>query len=369
MWRRPEPEWPANSVFHLLSSRAEQSDTAKSNNPAKHQRDMLRIRLVGRSTLKIVIFGAGVQGTVFAVRLALAGHHVTLVARPARATELRQRGAAIQDAGTSRICTRVLPVLEKLPPEFPADICLVTVRREQIDAVLPVLVEAIAIPRVVFLGNHAYHSDNLISVLGRSRTVLAFPGIAGYCDGAIVRYLDIPQQHTVVEQCAQDVASLFRGAGFRVDRVRDMEAWLQRHAVFITAMAGALYGNDCDARLLARNAEAVCRLIVGVRGGWAAQDRHGIGGAPLALRTILCRVPLRLSAIYWSRLLASPRGDLYFARHALHAPAEMHSLADAVRSALCENEAPKLKSLLASIDGWQGNSRSTCVSTTLPRAP
>ena len=109
--------------------------------------------------MRIVILGAGVQGTVFAVRLALAGHHVTLISRPARAKELHHAGATIQNAETSRIYTEVLPVLESLPPDFPADICLVTVRREQIKTVLPGLAEAIAIPRVVFLGNHAYRSD------------------------------------------------------------------------------------------------------------------------------------------------------------------------------------------------------------------
>jgi hypothetical protein len=166
----------------------------------------------------------------------------------------------------------------------------------------------------------------------------------------MIRYVDIPQQHTAVEEHAQDVVSLFRGAGFRVDKVRDMDAWLQRHAVFITAIAGALCEGDCDARLLAQNSEAVRRPIVGVREGWASQDRRGLEAAPLALRTIMCWVPLRLSAIYWSRLLASPRGDLYFARHARHAPAEMASLAHDVRSSLCENEAPELKRLLTSID-------------------
>jgi 2-dehydropantoate 2-reductase len=300
--------------------------------------------------LKIVIVGAGVQGTVFAVRLALAGHHVTLISRPGRAAELRHAGATIQNAETSRIYTKVLPVLESLPPDFLADICLVTVRREQIKNVLPGLAEAIAIPRVVFLGNYAYCSDNLLAILGRSRAVLAFPGIAGYRDAAVIRYGDISQQHTVVEERAQDVVSLFRRAGFRVDPVRNMEAWLQRHAVFITAIAGALYESDCDARLLAQNSEAVRRLIVGVREGWAAQDRKGVGAAPLALRTIMCWVPLRLSAIYWSRLLASPRGDLYFARHTRHAPAEMASLAEDVRSSLCENGGPEFKRLLASID-------------------
>jgi len=314
---------------------------------------VLRDLLAWGSTLKIVIIGAGVQGTVFAVRLALAGHHVTLVSRPARATELRHTGATILDAETSRIYTQVLPVLESLPPDFPADICLVTVRREQIKIVLPWLAEAVAIPRVVFLGNHAYCSDNLVATLGRSRTVPAFPGVAGYKDGDMIRYVDIPEQHTAVEEGAQDVVFLFRGAGFRLDEVRDMDAWLQRHAVFITAIVGTLYESECNACLLAQDSEAVRRLIVGVRQGWAAQDRKGVGAAPLALRTIMCWVPLRLSAIYWSHLLASPRGDLYFARHARHAPAEMASLADVVRSFLCENEAPELKRLLASIDAWR----------------
>jgi ketopantoate reductase len=321
---------------------------------------VLRFRQAWGSTLKIVILGAGVQGTVFAVRLALAGHQVTVVSRTARATELRHRGATIQDVETSRICTKVLPVLEKLPPDFSADICLVTVRREQIKAALPGLAEAIGIPRIVLLGNYAYCSGNLLGVLGRARTVLAFPGIAGYRDGDMIRYVDISRQHTVVEERAQDVAALFRGAGFPVDCVRDMEAWLERHAVFITAITGALYENDCDARLLAQNAEAVSRLIVGVREGWAAQDRKGVGAAPLALRTIFRWVPLRLSAIYWGRLLGSSRGDLYFARHARHAPAEMAALADAVRSSLHENYAPALKRLLASIDTWRRNFSNDC---------
>ena len=303
--------------------------------------------------MKIVILGAGVQGTVFAVRLSTVGHQVTLVTRPDRAAELGREGASIQDVATSLIRTTVLPVLEKLPPDLVADMCLVTVRRDQMELVLPDLVGAIAIPQVVLLGNHANRTDHLLTVLGRSRTVLAFPGVAGYREGAMIRYLDIPQQHTVVEERAPDVASLFREAGFRVDSVRDMDAWLQRHAVFITAIAGALYENGCDARRLAQNTETVSRFVLAVREGWAAQDRKGVGAAPLALRTIMCWVPLPLSVMYWSRLLASSRGDLYFARHLRHAPAEMASLADDVGSSLRETDAPELQTLLASINTWQ----------------
>jgi 2-dehydropantoate 2-reductase len=303
--------------------------------------------------LRIVVIGAGVQGTVFAVRLAIAGHQVTLVSRPRRAAELRQEGATILDAETSLTHTRVLPVLEKLPPDFAADMCLVTVRRDQIETILPDLVKAIAIPQVVLLGNHANRTEHLLTVLGRPRTVIAFPGVAGYREGGIIRYLDIPQQHTVVEERAPNVGSFFREAGFRVDSVRDMEAWLQRHAVFIAAIAGALYENGCDASRLAQNTNTIRRFVVAVREGWTAQDRTALGAAPLALRTMMCWVPLGLSVRYWSRLLASSRGDIYFARHTRHAPAEMASLADDVRGFLGERDAPELQTLLASINTWQ----------------
>jgi 2-dehydropantoate 2-reductase len=303
--------------------------------------------------LRIVVLGAGVQGTVFGVRLANAGHQVTLISRPERAIELRQGGATIQDLKTMRVCTKVLPILERLPPDFAADMCLVTVRREQIETVLPDLAGATSIPRVVFLTNHANGSDNLLTYPRPSRIVLAFPGIAGYREISIIRYLDIPQQHTVVEERAQDVVSLFREAGFPVDAVRDMDAWLQRHAVFITAIAGALYESDCDALHLAQNLEMIHRFIIAVREGWTAQDRKGMGPAPFALRAIMCWVPVRFSARYWSRLLASPYGEIYFARHTRYAPAEMVSLAKDVRSFLREGEAPRLQRLLGSIDAWQ----------------
>jgi hypothetical protein len=250
-----------------------------------------------------------------------------------------------------QICTRMLPVLDRLPADFAADMCLVTVRREQIESVLADLVRAPAIPQFVFLGNYANVSSKLLTILGRSRTVLAFPGIAGYRDGGIIRYSDIPQQHTAVEASAQNVVDCFRQSGFRVDRVPDMNAWLMRHTVFITAMAGALYENGCDPGRLARDRNTVHCFIRAVREGWAALDGTAVAAAPFGLRTIMCWVPLPLSAMYWSRLLTS-RGDLYFARHTRHAPAEMASLAEDVRTFLGERQAPALRRLLLAIDAW-----------------
>jgi 2-dehydropantoate 2-reductase len=305
--------------------------------------------------MNIVILGVGVQGTVFGVRLAQKGHQVTLVARPIRAEELRQVGASIQNANNFEKTTISLPVVESLSPDCSADLCLVTVRREQLQSVLPRLAAATRISRFVFLVNHANGSADLVRPLGRQRVVLAFPGIAGSLDSGVVHYIEIPQQPTVVESNAVDVAAIVRDTGLPVNMVADMDAWLRRHAVFVTAIAGALYENGCDPRLLAQNSDAVRRFICGVREGWHALDRMHVAPAPFALRTILCWVPLRFSIGYWSKLLSSPRGDLYFARHANHAPSEMAALAADVRTFAGSTEAPVLNDLLNVIDRRAGS--------------
>ena len=299
--------------------------------------------------MRIMILGAGFQGTLYGVRLARAGHDVTLIARRQRARELRQQGAVTQDALSGRIETVQLPVIERLTPELRADLCVVTIRREQISEVLPDLVAAIAVRRIVVMVNHANGSANLIEALGRARVVLAFPGAAGSVEAGVVQFVEVNEQSTAVEASAHDVVKLFRGAGFRVARVRDMDSWLRRHAVFVTAIAGAIYQAGGYAKSLAEKPECVRTFILAVREGWAALDRNGVKSAPLALRAILSWVPLPFAVGYWRRLLRSDRGELYFARHARHAPAEMAALAADVRAMLDEVPVPCLEKLYSAI--------------------
>jgi len=306
--------------------------------------------------MRIMILGAGVQGTLYGVRLARAGHDVTLIARGQRAHELQHQGAIIEDALSARVDTAHLPISYKLAPDTLADLCLVAIRREQMDDVLPHLAAASAIGRIVFMVNHANGSEQLFRALGRARVVLAFAGAAGSVEEGVDRYIEVNEQPTVIEANALDVVSLFRGAGFRVTRVRDMDAWLRRHAVFVTAIAGALYEAGGDAQSLASNKEYVRTFILAVREGWSALDRRGVKSAPLALRTIFCWVPLSSAIGYWRRLLGSARGEFYFARHARHAPTEMETLAADVRALLDDVPTPCLDRLYSAVTQAARNS-------------
>jgi 2-dehydropantoate 2-reductase len=300
--------------------------------------------------MNIIVLGAGMQGTLYGVRLASSGHSVTLIARGQRAAELRSLGAIIEHALLGKRQVMRLSVAEELDADVSADLCLITVRREQLDSVLPALRAARGVRRALFMVNHACGSDFLFDALQRERTVLGFPGVAGSVEDGVDRYVEVSEQPTVIDATAPDLAILLRNSGFRVSLVDDVDSWLRRHAVFVTAVSGALYEVGCDARRLSLDGALIRTFISAIREGWAAMDRQTYAPAPLALRAIFQWVPLPFAVMYWQRLLASPRGDYYFARHARRAAEEMAALAADVRVLVQNQATPELQRLLVAID-------------------
>jgi len=299
--------------------------------------------------MRIVVLGSGVQGTLYGVRLAAVGHAVTLIARGRRAAELRAQGAVIEHALTGQRVTMTLPVADELDPQTRADLCLVTVRREQLASALPALAAAGGLARIIIMVNHACGSQWLYDMLGRARTVLGFPGMAGGIEGGIVRYLEVAEQPTVVDTAARDVISLFRQAGFRVTAVQDVESWLRRHAIFVTAVCGAIYEAQGDTRRLAADGALLTAFVNAVREGWAALDELRIPPPSFALRAIFRWVPLPLAVRYWAHLFASPKGECYFGRHARHAAAEMAALGADVLALIPSAPMPRWRRLEAAI--------------------
>ena len=177
------------------------------------------------------------------MRLALAGHDVTVVARGSRLETLRSDGAIVTVSG-QRIPVRIA---DSIPA---CDLVIVPVKPWQVEAVLPML-KACGAP-VMFMFNEWRGVQALREAVGRERFAWGFPAIvAALRDGkleaqVVPRALERVQITTI--GALRDFrppwldgwAQAFSDAGIPTVECSDMEAWLSTHAaVMAPLMAGA----------------------------------------------------------------------------------------------------------------------------------
>ena len=311
--------------------------------------------------MKILVYGAGVIGTLYAARLQDGGNHVTVVARGQRLADIRRYGLALEDiVGRVRSTTRV-DTTEQLGPNDQYDFALITVRRDQVASVVPDFMANHGIPTLVFMLNNPTGSSDLAQVLGRDRVLLGFPGAGGTRDGQRVRYAMIAQQPTTLgELDGQRTARLrrlvetFRQCGFPTTTSSDMGGWLKAHAFFVTAVSGAIYMVGGDCHRLSEDKATVVLMVKGVREGYSAVRALGLSVEPFALRVLFTWVPLAFAIYYWRRFFASEMADYVFGRHARAASREMRELANDCRTLLGKSgvEAPALRQLYRAIDAY-----------------
>jgi 2-dehydropantoate 2-reductase len=126
--------------------------------------------------MRLLVLGAGVIGQVYAGRLSLAGHDVTVVAHGATFELLNARGIRLVTGGAMTDCA--VKVVRAAPSdEF--DGVVLAVRFDQLDTAVEALNGVLA-KQVITLGNLADQSDRAMARWGRDRTALAFPGSEGF---------------------------------------------------------------------------------------------------------------------------------------------------------------------------------------------
>jgi len=287
--------------------------------------------------MRIVVVGAGVIGSIYGARLAGAGHDVTLLARGQRLTDLRAHGLILEDASSGQRTEVSLPVLTELSRSEGCDLALVPVRSEQVASTLPMLRGMDDRPDVLFFGNTVEHQSELVAALG-GRALFGFPAAGGVRDGATVRYVLIRQQKTMLGEAGaaatdrvRRLQRMFSEAGFPAKVSANISGWMLGHTAFVVPIGFALYRFDTDPAALAAS-ESTLRLMV--RATREAFDALGDAEIPANLRWLYLRMPTAFAVRYWRRILASPRGELWFGAHSRAAPEEMHALARELHAAL-----------------------------------
>lgn len=310
--------------------------------------------------MKILIYGAGVLGSLYAARLAQAGHDVTLLARGQRLAELRAHGIVIEDAATGQRSTTAVNLVDQLAPDDAYDLVVVLMRKNQVSAILPVLAANRQTPMVLFMVNNAAGPEAYVAALGSGRVLLGFPGAGGIRVGHVVRTYVAPPgtQPTTIGELdgavtprLRQVAAVFASAGFPVAISRAMDAWLKTHVAVVSPIANALYAAGGDTYRLARTRDGLVLLIRAIREGLRVLQARKIPVTPPRFRALLS-LPEPLLVALLRRGLATERAAVALAGHANAARDEMQCLADESR-ALARTTAvptPTIDRLYASLD-------------------
>ena len=301
--------------------------------------------------IKILFFGAGVIGSVYAARLREAGFDVTVLARGQRLADIREHGIVLELFGSGRRTTTRVDVIDEMPRDEAFDLCVVPIQRTQVESALPTLAANPHIPTYMFMHNTVHGFDPLIDALGRERVVIGHANLGGERDGHVVHYM-ASQNMTLGEldgsesERLQRIAGAFRAAGFGVEFNPNMDAWKRYHMALGTPMTNAMYmAGSCNYRL-ARNREALGKFIRGMREAFDVLQKHGFPIEPKPMR-FLAAMPDFLLVLLFRIVFRMRIMDIGGARHANNAREEMVQLseellglADAV-----DKEVPTLRAL------------------------
>ena len=289
--------------------------------------------------MKILVYGAGPLGSVFAARLHEGGHDVSILARRQRLADLRTHGIVLHDTSTDQQTLNRVNVVEALAPEDAYDLVLVVMRKNNALDILPILAANHHTPNVLFLTNNAAGPGELVEALGRERVLIGFPGAAGYREGHVVYCLtgtdDEPfpvpfgEVNGRVTNRTLEVASILTSApGFEAEIRSDMDAWLKCHvALLMPSLAPALYMCGTDNYRMARTRDAVVLSFRAIREGFRVLRALDVPITPARYR-VLEWIPEPLAVQVLQRMLSDERMEVAMVGHANAARDEMKHLAD-----------------------------------------
>ena len=227
--------------------------------------------------MKILFYGAGVMGSLYAARLQDSGQDVSVLARGQRLADIREHGIVLDDMSTGSKSTTRVNVVEQLDSQDAYDLVVVMMPKNQVSKILPVLAANLNTPNVLFMFNNAGGPDEIVNALGRERVLLGFPGAGGIRKDHVIRYMVVSgrQQPTTLGELdgsstprLEQIAGVFKGAGFPVAVSSQIDAWLKTHVAEISPVANALYMAGGDSYRLARTRDAILLMVRAIREGY-----------------------------------------------------------------------------------------------------
>ncbi|MBQ1434685.1 MAG: ketopantoate reductase family protein [Clostridia bacterium] len=278
--------------------------------------------------MRILIYGAGVIGSLYAARLSEAGYDVTVFARGKRLLSLQSGGLLYKADGMTRRAD--VHVTGRLENGDRYDLILLTVRENQLYDALKELKPNVS-PTIVTMVNTLKSYGEWDKVCGEGRILPAFPGAGGGFEGDVLDAAFTPrivQPTTVGRRGGKEktLAAALKGARIPFQIVDDMHAWQICHLAMVVPIADAYY-EALDPENAGRDRALMKKTALRIKKNLRDTAKKGVKLSPAKMNAFVM-LPAPLVAFVPGRVFQSRFGEVFMYRHSMKAPDEMRRLHD-----------------------------------------
>ena len=239
-----------------------------------------------KKSYKLLIYGTGAIGSIYAVKLSSAGHDVYVYARGNRLLSLKNKGLLYFE--NSMVKSASVKVLDKLNPADIFDYIFVPVRYEQIETALAELACNNS-PNIVTMANNPKGYAAWENTVGKGRLIPAFAGAGGKIENDVLHFAITPKiiQSTTFGEIDGTVtkrllalAEIFKSCRLPYSISKNMDAWQKSHIALVVPLTNAIYFDGGDNYTTAKNKEAIRLMGVALKRCFNDLKENGIPITP-----------------------------------------------------------------------------------------
>ena len=280
--------------------------------------------------MRILIYGAGVIGSLYAVIFSNAGYDVSIYARGPRLEKLRSKGLLYLE--NKNIKKARVKLCSKLSDTDIYDFIFLTVRNDQLKKALTELGTNKS-KCIVTMVNNLFEYQELEKIAGMGRILPAFPGAGGSITDDILyasltpRFIQLTtfgEITGVKTKRSKYLAKIFKKSKIPYKEIRDMYKWQLCHLAMVIPIADAYYEAVCpkkvglEKNILQKTAKRLKRNFIFLK-----KDLGEI--SPWKLNIFIV-VPVKILAFALRFLFKSSFSDKFMYRHSMKARSEMIGL-------------------------------------------
>ncbi|MGG4346209.1 ketopantoate reductase family protein [Paenibacillus lautus] len=292
---------------------------------------------------RILIFGAGVIGSMYAIKFIEAGFDVTLFAHSNRFKSLREHGLQYKEKGTVRSIQ--VNVIDTLENDDVYDFIFVTVRYDRSESALLALKDNQS-KNIVTMTSNSIGFSSWLDIVG-DRLLPAFPGFGGQIKDGVLHARFLPkiiaatafgEINGVVTERIENLAKLFKTAKLPYVIKKDMQAYLITHSVSDIAMLSVLQSeNKIIDKKTVRTRKTARKITVTLKAYLRAIQKAGVSIDPPMLKIVLNFPNLFLDLFFMAWLRTKMVSDMMLPDYANNANHEIMQLSHDLMKFLSQN--------------------------------